>query len=234
LSIIFFIFSLFSLCSFAESSMLNRLSEGDSITFDDNGVPVKLELVAVSSFKHKVIFSLDGENSKVLWEKQSHTFKGGYTILIKDVYTNEAEDEKDFVEYYFYRESKWPDTGYLVNKSGGSNVIGPLNVDENYTPSPTYIVIPNKANPDFDESADKIVSVSGKIPALENVSAKASVPLPDAVNVQEKKWDIKTSDEAIPSQEAVQPIEQKEPVLVVTTKKPSVFKRISNWFGNLF
>lgn len=85
--------------AFAGVFLHEYMYEGETKIIPANGGYYEIRLVTVSDFTEKAIFSVNGELSKALTERETDVLKDGSRIYTGDILID--EDGKDMVEIYF-------------------------------------------------------------------------------------------------------------------------------------
>jgi len=84
---------------FGAAFLQNYVYEGEVMVIPYNGGYYEITLVMVSDTQEKAIFSVNGEMTKALGERERDYLSDGSKIFVGDILID--EDGKDLVEFYF-------------------------------------------------------------------------------------------------------------------------------------
>lgn len=158
------VFALLSGTVFASSYTGVLLSEGEQREFLSASDVYLLKVVTVSDESNKVVFSLNGELSDALGEREQHRFTDSSLVVVADILANEGAETTggDLVQFYFvtgsrdsvesgeYDLSSLSETASLVTEDAT------VSVDS--TSLPSECIASSNCNDDNPCSTDRCVS----------------------------------------------------------------------------
>ncbi len=164
LPLLVLVFVVYSNLAFASSYAGVLLGEGEQKEFLSASAAYQLKVVTVSDESNKVVFSLNGEFSDALAEREQHRFSDGSLVVVADILANEGSETTggDLVQFYFVTgERESPSTGeYDLNSLSEtvSVVTEDATVSVDSSALPSECIASTNCNDNNPCSSDRCVS----------------------------------------------------------------------------